>query len=184
MQLDAGGYAVLEHPKPSMIWKLPRVQKLLKRMQLIECDMCHFGLRIPKGLLIKKSTRLMVSHGSMKSLGLKCPGKHDSHHECHQPVAGNHPEVGSVSRFAGQYTQRFVRAVMDCVPSLRSQAVLSVTCHRPEECLVAARIRELDEGDVSKIKDSLQKLHVNLGHPGNQTPCSHPQTRWSVCQSN
>lgn len=168
MQLDAGGYAVLEHPKPSMIWKLPRVQKLLKRMQLIECDMCRFGLRIPKGLLIKKSTRLMVSHGSMKSLGLKCPGKHDPHHECHQPVAGNHPEVGSVSRFAGQYTQRFVRAVMDCVPSLRSQAVLSVTCHRPEECLVAARIRELDEGDVLKIKDSLQKLHVNLGHPGNQ----------------
>jgi hypothetical protein len=26
----------------------------------------------------------------------------------------------------------------------------------------------LDEGDVSKIRDSLQKLHVNLGHPGNQ----------------
>ena len=104
----------------------------------------------------------------MKRLGLKCPGKSNPQHHVHQAVAGSHPEVGCVSRFAGQYTTKFVRAVMDSVPSLRSQAVLSVACHHPTECLVAARVRELNEGNDAKIQDSLHKLHINLGHPGNQ----------------
>eukprot|EP00435_Cladocopium_sp_Y103_P061236 s2072_g22.t2 len=168
LQLDSGGHALLEHPKPSMIWKLPRVQRLMERMHLIECDMCRFGLKIPHGSLIKKSTRLLVSHANMKRLGLKCPGHQHPDHQSHQPVAGSHPEVGCVSRFAGQYPPRFVRAVMDCVPNLRGQAVLSVACHHPTECLVAARVRELNEGNDAKIRDSLQKLHINLGHPGSQ----------------
>ena len=62
---------------------------------------------------------------------------------------------------------KFVPAVMDSVPSVQ-RAVLSVACHHPTECLVAARVRELNEGNDAKIHDSLQKLHINMGHPGNQ----------------
>ena len=167
-QLNAGGRALLEHPKPSSIWKLPRVEHLIRKMHLIECDMCRFGLRVPHGDPIRKSRRLLVSHANMKGLGLKCPGKNDPKHHVHQPVAGSHPEVGSVSRYVGQYTAKFVPAVMDSVPSLRSEAVLSIACHHPTECLVAARVRELNEGNDAKIHDSLQKLHINMGHPGNQ----------------
>ena len=42
-QLNAGGRALLEHPKPSVIWKLLRVERLIRLMFLIECH----GLRIP-----------------------------------------------------------------------------------------------------------------------------------------
>ena len=169
LQLDAGGRAVLEHPKPSMIWKLPRVQRLAMRMQVVDCDLCRFGLRIPHGDLIKKATKLLVSHVDMKKqLGLKCHDLPSHQQHVHQTVAGHHAQVGSVSRYAGQYPPRFVKAVLDSVPCLRSRAVLSVACHRPVECLVAARVRELNDGDVAKVKDSLHKLHVNLGHPGNQ----------------
>lgn len=167
-QLNAGGRALLEHPKPSSIWKLRRVEHLIRKMHLIQCDMCRFGLRVPHGDPIRKSTRLLVSHANMKGLGLKCHGKNDPKHHVHQPVAGSHPEVGSVSRYVGQYTAKFVPAVMDSVPSVQSEAVLSVACHHPTECLVAARVRELNEGNDAKIHDSLQKLHINMGHPGNQ----------------
>ena len=46
--------------------------------------------------------------------------------------------------------------------------MLTVTCDKPAECLVAAGIRELNVETTNKMKASLQKLHENLGHPGNQ----------------
>jgi len=46
--------------------------------------------------------------------------------------------------------------------------VLAVASDKPAECLVAARVRELNGADTAKVKSSLQKLHENLGHPGNQ----------------
>ena len=114
IQLASGSRVVFEHPKGSIAWKLPRVQKLLQRMHVVECDMCRYQLRIPKGQPIRKSTKLLVSHANMKSLGRKCPGQHHPDHCSHHVVAGSHPQVGSVSRCAGQYTQSFARAVMDC----------------------------------------------------------------------
>ena len=168
LQLQSGSRIMFEHPKGSIAWKMPRIQKLMSRMHVVECDMCCFNLRIPGGLRIRKSTQLLVSHKNMSCLGRKCPGKQHPSHEQHQVVAGSHPEVGSVSRFSGRYTDTFVRAVMDCAPNLRCTPVLTVTCTSPAECLVAARVKELNSESLSKMKRSIQKLHENLGHPGNQ----------------
>jgi hypothetical protein len=142
IQLASGNRVVFEHPKGSIAWKLPRVQKLLQRMHVVECDMCRYQLRIPKGQPIQKSTKLLVSHANMESLGRKCPGQHHPDHCSYHVVAGSHPQVrvGSVSRCAGQYTS-FVRAVMDCCPNLRINPVLAVASDKPAECLVAARVR-------------------------------------------
>ena len=64
---------------------------------------------------------------------------------------------------------RTVHAVL-CPSSdgLRLNPVLAVASDKPAECLVAARVRELNGADTAKVKSSLQKLHENLGHPGNQ----------------
>ena len=130
LQLASGNRVLFEHPKGSAAWKMPKVQKLVRRMHEVECDMCRFQLRIPKGRLIRKSTKLLVSHANMKSLNRKCPGRQHPDHRDHHVVAGSHPQVGSVSRFAGQYAQSFVRAVMNCCPNLRISPVLSVACDK------------------------------------------------------
>ena len=168
IQTAHGKRALFEHPKPSCVWKMPKMQKLCTQLHTVDCDMCMFGLKLPSGERIRKSTRLLINHESMKCLGRTCPGANHDSHSHHHHVAGHHPKVGSVSRFAGQYTQTFVRAVMNTVPSLRCQAVLTVHCHTEAECLVAARVRELNDESRAKMKESLMKLHENLGHPGNQ----------------
>lgn len=94
IEISKGGYALFEHPKSSLAWKLPRMNRLFDRMQLLDCDMCMFGLQIPHDMLIRKPTRLLVSHDSMKNLGRKCPGDSSPKHAQHQPVAGSHPQVG------------------------------------------------------------------------------------------
>eukprot|EP00435_Cladocopium_sp_Y103_P007446 s5989_g2.t1 len=129
-QVAAGGQALLEHPKGSKLWTYPEVQRLLASHHLLSCHMCRFGLRIPQSdQYIRKATRLLVSHESMKGLARECPGKNHPQHKCHQPIAGSHPQVGRVSSFAGKYTPQFVEAVMETVPryrELKKQSLIPV----------------------------------------------------------
>eukprot|EP00435_Cladocopium_sp_Y103_P012083 s801_g3.t1 len=101
-QVQAGGRALMEHPKGSRLWTYPEVQELLQEHSLLTCHMCRFGLRIPGGQLIRKATHLLVSHEDMKCLAEECPGSKHPHHECHHSIAGSHPSVGRVSTFAGK----------------------------------------------------------------------------------
>lgn len=110
--------------------------KLFRHFHVVKCYMCRFGLRLPGSQnFIRKSTKLLVSEKSMEVLGRTCPGKSCSHHV----VAGSHPKVGTVSKFAGQYTHAFVEAVLDTVPEYRSQSeTLEVIAeHRPSESSVS-----------------------------------------------
>ena len=118
-QVAAGKQALFEHPKGSQLWTYPEVRKLIQRHFLLTCHMCRYGLRIPHSEhLIRKATNLLVSDESMQVLAKTCPGKSHPMHECHQPVAGSHPEVGQVSKFAGKYTPAFVEAVMETAMEL------------------------------------------------------------------
>ena len=66
-QVAAGGQAIFKHPNGSRLWTYPEAKRLLQSHHLLSCHMCRFGLRIPKSdRLIRKSTRLLVSHDSMK----------------------------------------------------------------------------------------------------------------------
>ena len=166
IQLSRGGRVLFEHPLSSSVWTMPRMLALKDRLREVTLDMCRYGLRIPKGLFIKKATQLWVSDPEMQKLSKRCPGKSHPEHEHHQAVAGHDPQVGSVSRFAGQYPAAFVRSVMRCIPKFRESAALTVSHQGEFECFVGARVRELNEATVSKMRESIRKLHVNLGHPG------------------
>ncbi len=166
IQLSRGGRVLFEHPLSSTVWTMPRMLALKDRLFTVSLDMCRYGLHIPQGLLIKKATQLWVSDPEMQKLGKRCPGKNHPDHEHHQAVAGHDSQVGSISRFAGQYPTAFVRSVMRCIPKFRETAVLTVSHQGVFECFVGARVRELNEATVSKMKESIRKLHVNLGHPG------------------
>ncbi|CAK9034263.1 unnamed protein product [Durusdinium trenchii] len=68
---------------------------------LVLCPPCTdesgwvYGLRLPSSEhYIRKSTRLLVSHSDMQSLGLLCTG--DAKHSCHDTVAGHAPGVAKV----------------------------------------------------------------------------------------
>ena len=71
---------------------------------------------------------------------------------------------------------------MKVCPVCEVKQCCSGACHKPSECLVAARIRELSEEDATKIREGLHKLHVNLGHPGNQHLVRIPETWRSLGQ--
>ena len=108
MQLEAGKRVLFEHPRGSLAWSLPRMRQLATCLHTVDLDMCCFDPRIPHGKLIKKSTRLLVSHQNMRTLGRRCPGDRHAEHREHQVVAGSTPEVQLVSKYAGQYPVGFV----------------------------------------------------------------------------
>ena len=160
IQLASGGRVMFEHPFSSSAWQLPQMQRLREKMFEVSVDMCAYGLKVPDGRSIRKHTRLLVSHANMRSLTRRCPGP--AVHSEHHPVAGSCPGIGSVSRFAGQYTAAFVRAVLRTVKELPASVCLiqSVSDH---ECLVASRVAELNDQQKEAMAASIRKLHVNLG---------------------
>ena len=168
LQLNAGKRVVFEHPRRSSAWLLPRMRHLAERMHCVDLDMCCYGLRVWQGLLIKKSTRLLVSRQNMRTLCRQCPGDRHAGHRTHQVVEGSSPEVGSVSKFAGRYPVGFVKAVLRTARAeLSRYEVCLVQAASDQECLVSARVLEMNLQAPEQLRASLHKLHVNLGHPSN-----------------
>ena len=116
-QVDSGGRALFEHPTGSGMWSYPEVISLCKKYFPTKLHMCQYGLKIPDSPnFIRKSTRVLVCHEDMKDkLGRTCPGP--SVHSCHDVIAGSHPAVGPISKFAAKYTPQFVQAVLETVPA-------------------------------------------------------------------
>ena len=166
-QVNLGGRALFEHPTGSRAWTYPEVQKLCRKYHLVKCHMCQYGLKLPDSPnFIRKSTRLLVSHEDMKVLGRQCPGPNDAKHQCHDSIAGNHPKVGQVSSFAGQYTQQFVRSVLDTLPSFQCREVLAVEDDTVPEALWH-EVFAVSQTSRDELLPIIQKLHKNLGHPSN-----------------
>eukprot|EP00435_Cladocopium_sp_Y103_P060613 s808_g22.t1 len=168
-QLKHGGRVILEHPRGSEYWDDPEIAAWCKELHSFVTDMCCFNLHLPAcdghpKQLIRKPTRLLVSHEDMKSLHKTCPGEA---HGTHAVIAGSHPKVGSVSQHCGKYTPEFVREVLKTVPSLRKTEVLLVD----DELLCCQHVcHEVLANEVQKVSDDelnavLLKLHKNMGHP-------------------
>ncbi|CAK9039918.1 unnamed protein product [Durusdinium trenchii] len=89
-----------------------------------------YGLQLPESdRYIRKSTRLLVSHEDMSSLGLTCD--QTGTHQCHDVIAGSAPGVPRISTFAGAYPVKFVQAVLNTIPQFqldRSKATSSCEC--------------------------------------------------------
>ena len=168
MQSELGGRCVFEHPTGAKTWTYPEMQSLCKKYYTTKLHMCRYEMKLPNSeQLIRKSTRLLLSHDDMKSLGLLCPGVEDPKHRQHDVIAGSAPGVPSVSAFAGAYPIKFVHAVLDSVPELRHQPVFAVGSDLvPEELWSeVCAITEVDEQTKSRLLPVIQKLHKNLGHP-------------------
>ena len=174
-QLDAGGRVLFEHPSPSCYWDDPDFGRWCEELHSCVTHMCRFDLHVPvpgdkPKRLIRKSTRLLCSHADICSLRRKCPGASHPDHQEHRQVSGSEPTIGQVSTHAGRYTPEFVRAVLDTVPHLcnpsKALECFFDDCQLPhQQVLEALAIQE--QVDPQKIKESLMKLHSNLGHPSN-----------------
>lgn len=114
-QVERGGRAMFEHPTGAKTWSYSEMQTLCRRYFTTKLHMCQYGLQLPgSDRFIRKSTRLLVSHEDMCSLGRLCSGS--DKHECHDTVQGHWPDIPQVSTFAGAYPPEFVRAVLNTVP--------------------------------------------------------------------
>ena len=170
-QVARGGRAVFEHPTGAKTWSYAEVQQLCRKYETVKLHMCRYGLRLPgSSRLIRKSTRLLVSHSDMQSLSLLCPGT-DVHTE-HDTVAGSWPGVSSVSEFAGRYTDEFCLAVLNTVPAFRDsqsnevrQVVDDDVC--PSQWTQVDAVAQLAGKSDEELKPVIAKLHKNLGHPSN-----------------
>ena len=119
------------------MWRDEEIRRWLNDLTTCVTDMCCFDLHLPSTehhakRLIKKSTRLLMTHEDMRPYLLKrCPGDAHLDHQAHATVAGSHPGIGQVSTHAGKYTPMFVQAMLDSVPALRSHEVLCLDgpCH-------------------------------------------------------
>ena len=171
-QLKTHGRFVFEHPAPSVVWKDPEMRAWCDELTSFVTDMCCFDLHVPAvndspKKLIKKSTRLLVSHSDMKEyLAFRCPGSDHHEHREHATIAGHHSSVGSVSKHAGKYTPEFVQALLCSVPALRAHEVLPLDgpihdVSAVHEVLVAEEESATDE----ELTQVITRLHKNLGHP-------------------
>lgn len=169
-QIQLGGRALFEHPTGSDMWKYPEVQALCRKFYTTKLHMCMYGMQLPHSdNFIKKSTRLLLSHEEMCSLGITCPGPSDPRHAEHDVIAGHHSKVGSISAFAGKYPSRFVKAVLETVPAFHNQEVLAIECDAvPEKAWTEVHeVAAAEDHNPQELKSVLMKLHRNLGHPPN-----------------
>eukprot|EP00435_Cladocopium_sp_Y103_P035542 s519_g9.t1 len=174
-QLKTHGRFMFEHPAPSAIWHDSEFKAWCDELTSFVTDMCRFNLHVPETpsankKLIRKHTRLLVSHEDMKDeLCLRCPGEMHPEHKEHAVIAGSHPGIGSISRHAGKYTPEFVQAVIRSVPAFRTHEVLCLEgpvhdVTHVHEVLVA----EQEGASDDEINAVLMRLHKNLGHPSSQ----------------
>ena len=182
MGIQLGCQVMFEHPTGAHTWQYPEIETLRRRYHTVKLHMRRYGLRLPKSeRFIRKSTRLLVSHDSMKGLGLLCD--HQGNHQCHDIVAGGAPGVPSISEFAGAYPEKFVRAVLNTVEWFGQK--MSNQGKPPVECSCVSHLEVIDDnvpdsswpevlavGKNEAKPDSglipvLDKLHRNLGHPPN-----------------
>ena len=180
MGVQLGCRVVFEHPTGARTWSYPEVQSLCRRFTTVKLHMCRYGMKLPKSeRFIRKSTRLLVSHADMESLGLRCD--HQGTHACHDTIAGGAPGVPSISTFAGAYPRPFVQAVLKTVNQRRSHVggehdheadvghpimVVEdlVPPDRWTEILAASSVSDKSDRELIPVLD---KLHRNLGHPPN-----------------
>lgn len=95
---------MFEHPKGAKSWHEAEVKEVeqLEGVQVVECDMCMFGLRVRHGLN-KKPTWLMTNCEEIaREMRRKC-----DHSHFHEP-----PEAEGLTRKAQEYTKDFCEAVI------------------------------------------------------------------------
>ena len=108
----SNGRAVLgENPWPSRAWKEVTIQAAFDGLAYGRCDMCRFGLAHPTSKRkLMKPTCLAGTEGIVWrcSLRCNCVEPHDHTLGSYRDRAGAH----SVAEFAGGYTRRFARQVV------------------------------------------------------------------------
>ena len=130
---------MFEHPTGARTWQYPEVETLRPRHHTVKLHMCRYGLRLPNiERFIRKSTRLLVSHESMKIMR-----DHQGNHQCHDIVAGGEPGVPSISEFAGACPVKFVQAVLNTVELLGQKSAGRFTS--PVECSRVSHLEVTDD---------------------------------------
>lgn len=170
-QIQLGGRAMFEHPIGSRMWSYPETIGLSRKCHVAKLHMCMYNLRLPDSKwLVHKGTKLLVSHEDMVKLGKTCPGPSHPDHVKHDVIEGNHPKVGSVSKFVGAYTKEFVNAVLETIPEYEPHIeVLEIVQddYNPGETQEVLAVQPKPTPSVAEMKEVIDRLHRNLGHPPN-----------------
>ena len=175
-QIRRGGRVMIEHPWSSNMWQYGPMSKVTKNMHKCRADLCAYGLTDDEGVPILKPTAIMVSHEDMKQFAETCPG-----HQHHRVVAGKLGNGENVSSSTARYTPKFCKQWLKCVSP--SNHVCAFSCleesssSENSECLhpvsqdhsaeVLATSLKVVASD-KEVKQSLTKLHNNLGHPSDR----------------
>ena len=175
-QRKRGGALVGENPDRSLAWKEPLIEEAFEGQGGTRCDMCQFGLKIPKGP-IRKRTKLRGTEAIMKRCSRMCKGDHH-----HAPCLGGvkiNDKWMNVSDFAGGYTSDFaLQVVLGAEEYLAEGRIKEVFVEGdtwPEEDLEEQEEEEdfPDRQEEPEDKEGknwkIQKVHERLGHPTNET---------------
>lgn len=111
-QLARGKHVLLENPLSSRAWQTDIGKQLIRMLYPARTHLCAYGLQCPQtGGFIRKPTLLLTSSPvASERLARRCPGNH-----VHRAIAGTTYVNGksqSISEFAGGYTEKFAKCVM------------------------------------------------------------------------
>ena len=127
-QIEHGGHFIIENPASSALWYTRCFQRLLSQRGVTygTLDMCSFGMKDPNGYYYNKPTSLLhkFDEDIMSPIFKRCSNKFGGVQHQHQPLGGSAPGVGSGTKLAQVYPNRFCsssfavfcrwEAVMDC----------------------------------------------------------------------
>ncbi|CAK9115684.1 unnamed protein product, partial [Durusdinium trenchii] len=150
---------LFEHPKGAKSWHEAEVKEVeqLEGVQVVECDMCMFGLRVRHGLN-KKPTWLMTNCEEIaREMRRKC-----DHSHFHEP-----PEAEGLTRKAQEYTKDFCEAV---IQGLRKALKAK---KRVEECFMGEHDEEDDDLEEALERRLVEEVDKEP-RPGEDAPSYEP----------
>ena len=144
VQRRAGRYFMHEHPSAASSWNRPEVLEMLLKedVELVEVDMCHFGMVGSDELgeaLVRKRTKVLTNSCEVaRRIAQRCDGQHRHIHL-----------VGGRAKKAQLYPRAFSRAVCEGIAAQKRLHGLGLR-HRP--------LMSFDE-----VTDAVQKLTGKRG---------------------
>ena len=179
-EIDSG--VSFEHPRWAKSWETKTMKDLEKKnIQDAECDRCRTGLilRDQRGQVlgkVKKPTRIRTNSPSVhEALHLKCQCKAGEHVK----MEGRSKELKQMQNYESGFTEKAADAIyQDMVRRWRNEETLKIFMmdemdemeieeSKNEEKVVSQSDKEMMKTHGKKALQIVNKLHKQLGHPGN-----------------
>ena len=165
-QIKQGGHAHIEQPAYALSWKTNAFRNLPGLKAIF--DQCRYGCVCPDDdgieLPVRKPTMFLTSKKLMyDTMSLRCDGSHD-----HCPLEGSGPGVGRRTRYLEDYQPAFAAVIASAMVVDEPPSPWEFAGAVNEERLVSGSLVKLMTENRQEAVRTVQRLHRNLGHPGNR----------------